>query len=146
MLVRSDAGTIDHVDGPIEAARSLGLLLHRLQETLAEPRTPPAVDTAGHGAPRPLPFRQIPPGGAGTQEPEDAVEDGAVVMGRSPHMGCLGWEQGLEPLPWLVRQIASVHTLAYTEESRICKPTLVRPVKAAWEGTIMDAKVGIKLG
>jgi hypothetical protein len=125
MLVRSDDGTIDPVDGPIDTARRLGLLRHRLQETLEEPRPPPAVEPAGHGPPRPIPFRQSPPGGASTQEPEDAVQDGAVVMGRSPNRGFLGREQGLEPLPWLVRQIASVHTLEYTEESRICKQTLV---------------------
>jgi hypothetical protein len=109
MLVRSDDGTIDHVDGPIEAARLLSLLLHSRQDTLEEPRTAPAVETAGHSAPRTIPFRQISPGGAGTQEPEDAVENGAMVMGRSPNMWFLGWEQRLQPLPLSRTQIASVH-------------------------------------
>jgi hypothetical protein len=110
MLMRADDGAIDQVDRPIKAARGLGLLLHSRQEVLEETRTPPAVKTAGHGAPRPIPLRQIPPGSAGAEDPEDAVEDGTVVMGGSPNTWLLGWEQGLEPLPLCVGQIASVHT------------------------------------
>jgi hypothetical protein len=109
MLMRSDDGAIDPVDRPIEAA--CGLRLHGCQEVLEKPRTPPAVKATGHGAPGTIPCRQIPPGGAGAEAPEDAVEDGAVVMGRPPHLWFLGWEQRLEPLPWLIRSIASVHAL-----------------------------------
>jgi len=108
--MRSDDGAIDEVDRPIEVACGLGLLLHGRQEALEETCMPPAVEAAGHSAPQTIPCRQIPPGGASTQDPEDAVDDGTMVMGRSPDMWFLGWEQRLELLPLLVRQIASVHT------------------------------------
>jgi hypothetical protein len=85
----------------------------------------PAVEAARDGAPRTIPFGQISPGSASTEDPEEAIEDRAVVMGGSPDLRFLGWEQWLSPLLLRVGQISSVHTLEYTEQSRICKHALV---------------------
>jgi hypothetical protein len=117
MLVGTDNGAIHKMEQPVEPAIRIRLLLEGVKELLPDARPPPAIEAAGHRAPRTIPFWEIPPGGAGAEDPEDAVKDGTVVMGRAPNRWLLGWEQGLEPLPLLVRQIASVHTPQYTEES-----------------------------
>jgi len=49
-----------------------------------------------------------------------------VVHGRPPRLGCLGWEQRLQPLPWRVGQIASVHLRQDTDRRRLCKHALVK--------------------
>jgi hypothetical protein len=46
-------------------------------------------------------------------------------MGGSPSRWFLGWEQGFEPLPLLIRQVSSVHTQEYTAQNRVCKHALV---------------------
>lgn len=71
----------------------------------------PAGEAARDGAPRTIPCGQIAPASARSEEPEDPLEDRAVIMGGSPDRGFLGWEQWWQPLPLYVGQISSVHTL-----------------------------------
>jgi hypothetical protein len=99
MLVRWDDGTIDIVEGPVELALAIGLLLKGVQHPLEHARFAPAVEAARHGPPRPIALGQIPPGGAGAQDPEDAIEAAAMVTSGSPRRRFLGWEQRLELLP-----------------------------------------------
>ena len=47
---------------------------------------------------------------ARTKDPDEPIEDRAVVMGGSPDLRFLGWKQRLQPFPWCVRQISSGHT------------------------------------
>jgi hypothetical protein len=75
----------------------------------------PAVEAARDGALRTIPFGQISPGSTSAEDPEDPIEERAVVMGESPDLRFWGWEQWLQPLPLRVGQISSVHTLWYTE-------------------------------
>jgi len=89
MLVRSDDSAIDIVESPVELLCGIGPLLDRSQEASPEARLAPAIKTAGDGAPGAVPLRQVTPGGSGTQEPEDPVEDAAVIGSRAAGFGLL---------------------------------------------------------
>jgi hypothetical protein len=93
----------------MQLAMGIGLGLHRRQELTPEACWLPALEATGHGAPGAIPLRQIAPGSVGPKNPQDAMEDRAMVMGGAPSLRFLGWEQGLEPLPLAVGQFASVH-------------------------------------
>jgi hypothetical protein len=89
MLVRSDESTIDIVEVPVELLCGIGALLDRGKEASPEARLAPAIKTAGDGGPGTVPIQQVTPGGAGTQEPEDPVEDASVIGSRAAGFGLL---------------------------------------------------------
>ena len=95
MLVRSDDSAIDIVEIPVELLCGIGALLDRGKEASPEARLAPAIKTAGDGAPGAVPLRQVTPGGAGTQEPEDTVEDASVIGSWAAGFGLLRRKQGL---------------------------------------------------
>jgi hypothetical protein len=105
----SDHRAIDILQVPVHLASGIGLRLHRREELAPDARPLPAIEATGHGAPGAIALRQIAPGGAGAEYPQEAIDDGAMVMGGSPRLRFLGWEQGVEPLPLDVGQFASVH-------------------------------------
>jgi hypothetical protein len=102
MLMRSDDGAIDQVHRPIQLASGLGLLLQGRYEVREDSGSLPTVEATRDSAPRTIPFGQIAPGSASSEEPEDPIKDRAVVMGGSPDLRFLRWEQWLQPLPLCV--------------------------------------------
>ena len=148
MLVGADDGAIDKVEQPIELAVRIRLLLEGVEELLPDIRSLPAIEAAGHGWPGPVPLRQVPPGRPGAEDPQDAVDNRAMVMGRSPNLWFVRWEQGFKPLPLRVGQISSAHsTQYYMELSRVCKHALVARPPAPTPGGCGDAgSAGQELG
>ena len=123
--MRSDDGAVDIVKGPVKLAIAIGLRLESLKDSPEDIRLLPAVEAAGHRPPGTIALGQIPPRGSSAQAPQQAIEEGALVMGGSPSRWFLGWEQGFEPLPLLIRQVSSVHTQEYTAQNRVCQHALV---------------------
>ena len=137
MLVGSNDRAIDIVHGPVERALGLGLLLHGLKETLPETRFAPAIETAGHRAPRTIAFRQIAPRGTGAQHPQDAVEEASMIQSGSTRLRFWRGKQRLEPLPWRVGEFFAFHTGECTPPARVCKHALVvNPVDTG--GSVME--------
>jgi hypothetical protein len=95
VLVRADDGAIHIVDGPVELPGSVGTLLDRRKEASPEARLAPAVEAAGAGGLAAIPFGHVAPGGTGADDPQDAVEDAAVVSGWAACMRFLWGKQGL---------------------------------------------------
>ena len=95
VLVRADDGAIHVVDIPVELPGSVGTLLDRCKEASPDARLAPAVEAAGDGLPGAIPFGHVAPGGTGTDNPQDAVEDAAVVSGWAAGMGFLWGKQGV---------------------------------------------------
>jgi hypothetical protein len=89
MLVCSDDSAIDIVESPVEVPCGIGALLDRGKKARPEARLAPAIKPAGDGAPGAVPLRQVTPGGAGTQEPEDTIEDASVIGSRAAGFGLL---------------------------------------------------------
>jgi hypothetical protein len=94
-LVRPDEWAITIVRGPSALPCGIGLLLDRGTQAGPEARLAPTIETAGDGPPGAIPFGQIAPGSPGTQEPQDAIAEAAMVGRRASRPGFLGWEQWL---------------------------------------------------
>ena len=80
VLMGATDGAIDIVNGPVQLASGIGLLLNGLKETLPDAGSAPAIEAAGHGAPGAIAFGHIAPGSPRTQQPQDAVEDASMVQ------------------------------------------------------------------
>jgi hypothetical protein len=111
MRMRAAARALDPVNRPIPWARGRGLLLQGREAVRADASALPAVAAARDCAPRTIPCGHIAPRSASAEEPEDPMEERAVILGGSPDLGFLGWEQWLQALPWYGGQISAVHTL-----------------------------------
>ena len=99
VLVGLNRCAVDEVLVPIQLAALLGQLLQLRPNTLPHASLAPAVKAVSNGAPGAIAPRQIAPRRPSTQDPEDAVENAAMVVGRSSS-AWLGhqWLQAL-PLP-----------------------------------------------
>jgi hypothetical protein len=126
MLVGADAGASAIGQAPVQRTGGIRLLRQSGQDVVEDAGSLPAGEATGHRAPRSIVLRQIPPGRAGAQAPQDTVQDGAMIMSRSASRGFLGWEQRSQPLPLDIGQISSVQSIrSYTEPNRFCKHALV---------------------
>jgi hypothetical protein len=67
----------------------------------------PAAEAGVHGLPLAVPLRQVAPGGAGLQAPEDAVDDRLVVQVRLADRRLLRRQVRLQLVPLLVGQFVS---------------------------------------
>jgi hypothetical protein len=63
------------------------------QEAIPGAVAPPAVEAIEAGLPGAIPFRQVAPGRAGAQLPEDTVDDGGVVSPLASALAVLGQER-----------------------------------------------------
>ena len=79
MLMGSNDGAIDIMNVPVESTLGIGLLLDSLKEMLPDAGFSPAIEAARHSTPRPKAHGQIPPGGTGTQYPQDAIDDASMI-------------------------------------------------------------------
>jgi hypothetical protein len=89
MLVGPDAGALDRVELPVEPAGGIGLRFKRIQHMLADAGFLPALAAAGHRSPGAIVLRQIMPGGTGAQNPQQTIEDAAMVDGWASGLGFL---------------------------------------------------------
>ena len=80
-----------------------------LQESLPETLVAPAAKPAVGVFPVPVIWRQIPPGSAGAQDPENAVEKKPVVFGSATPEALLSGQMGFEQFPgFIVDVVAAV--------------------------------------
>jgi hypothetical protein len=99
MLMSSDDRAIDIMNGPVYLARGIRLLLDGLKEALPDAGFAPAIEAAGHHPPSAISFRQIAPGSASMQKPQNTVDNASMVGSRSTRFRLLRGKQRLEPLP-----------------------------------------------
>jgi len=62
------------------------------------------------GLPLAVAFGQVAPGGAGVEPPEDAIEDGTVVLPLAAPLAGARRKEGSQQLPLLVGKFVSLHT------------------------------------
>jgi hypothetical protein len=93
MLVGAHDGAIDVMDRPIDLAGRIGLRRDGVEETLLNAGLLPPVEATGHRAPGAITLRQIPPRSIRPEDPQDAVEDGAMVVRWMAGLRFLGWKQ-----------------------------------------------------
>ena len=83
MLVRSDNGAVHVVDVPVYLTSGLRLRLDLRKDAVPEAGLAPTVEAAGHGGPWAIPLGQVPPGCACAYDPQDAVDDLAMISCRT---------------------------------------------------------------
>jgi hypothetical protein len=95
VLGRADDSAIHLVNIPVQVLCGIRTLLDRGTEAIPDASFPPAIETARHGAPRTIPLWQITPGGAGAEDPQEAVEEASVVSRWAASVRFLRRKQGL---------------------------------------------------
>jgi hypothetical protein len=101
MLVRPDNRAVHVVDVPIDLTGGIGLRLDLGKDAVPEAGLTPTVEAAGDGGPGTVALGQVPPRGASAQNPQNAVDDLAMISRRTASPGFL-WQKWLQPLPLFV--------------------------------------------
>src|SRR5947208_359535 len=110
MLMGANHGAVDMMQAPVEFACGVRLLLTVGQDAIPDPVSPPAIEAGGNCLPGTVLLRQIPPGRSRAIEPQEAVEDLAMVLRGAALPGWfLRWKQRPQPLPLLVGHVSSAH-------------------------------------
>jgi hypothetical protein len=102
-------GGIDKVQVPVNLAAGIRLRLQGGQEALPQAGLAPAIEPTGDGADWTKALGQIAPGRTCAQDPQNAVQDGAVVVVGPSCRRPLGRQKRLKTLPLLLRQIITCH-------------------------------------
>ena len=105
----ANARAIDHRDRPIDLVVVGRFGLDLGQDSLPDARRLSTPKAAVDGLPGAVPLRQIPPWCTRAQDPEDAIEDHAMILGRTTGCRALRWQQRLEAVPLLVGEFMSSH-------------------------------------
>jgi len=98
----ADDGAIDEVQAPVNLATPVGLGLQGFQDTRPDAGLAPPIKPAGHGADGALALRQVLPGGTGSQDPENSVHNGSMIVVGAPGFGLLRRQQRFQPSPLLL--------------------------------------------
>src|SRR5262245_16584017 len=104
--VGADDGAVDAEEVPVDAAAGLGPGLEVVEDPAPQAALAPAVEAGVDGLPGAEKLRQVAPGRAGAEDPEDAVDHEPVVL-RRPSRPLSGLEQGPQDLPLRVGQAVS---------------------------------------
>src|SRR5918911_1272387 len=105
-------------------SHSGGLGLQGFEDALPDAGLAQSVKAARYRPDRPEALRQVPPGRAGAQDPENAIEDGSMFMVWAAGTGPLWRKQGREMPPLPIRQLITCHDLQMASQSQ--RATLCR--------------------
>ena len=100
--MRAHDGAIDEVERPVQAAVRIGLGLEVREDAVPDARCTPAIKTTRHRAACAIAFRQVAPGCAGTQDPEDAIDDRTMIEIGAARARFFGRQQRRKPRPLFV--------------------------------------------
>lgn len=102
-MVRPDDGAVDHLNG---LADPFGVVQH-LEQQVPEAGERPSAKLAVDRGPFAEELRKVPPLNTGAGDPEDTVEDTAVITRPAPAVRPARRHEGLEESPFLVAHQAS---------------------------------------
>ena len=109
MLVRAHAGAIHVMRLPIEVARRIRLRLEGGEDAIPAPDLAPTIAAGRDGRPRAIALGQIAPGRTRAMDPQDAVQDAAMIVVRAAGPRPLRGEQGRQTLLLPIRQLITLH-------------------------------------
>jgi hypothetical protein len=84
-----------------------------------------------HRLPRPVPFREVSPGGSSPEQPENGVQDGPMVLPLATALSVVGREQIPDQLPLLVRKFVPSHPCCLPGSGRL-PVSLLSWLSAVW--------------
>ena len=108
ILVRAYDRTIHEMDLPVELPLLIGIHLQFLEDPLPQSCLSPPVEASVDRLPGPVAFRQVTPGRASIQDPQDAIDDAAMIRARSSRLRLLRRKHRFDLIPLFIRQFMSV--------------------------------------
>jgi hypothetical protein len=103
VLVGTNDGGIHVMRLPVQGTSRIGLFLDRGEDVVPDAGFLPAIEPGRDRGRWTIVRGQVGPGRARAQDPQNAVDDGAVVVARATTLAALrratGWEQALDALP-----------------------------------------------
>ena len=115
---------VDHVHLPVDGTLLILLLLNLSEQVCPYALVLPAGEAGTHGLPVAVPFRKITPGASGSLDPEDAVEDRAVIQRGTTSSRTLWGEQWGQLAPLLIGQFIAPNHTPFWRISGLCGQTL----------------------
>jgi hypothetical protein len=110
VLMHSDDRAVDEVQAPVQPSLRIGSSLQRRQDAVPNAHLLPAIEAARDGLPGAVTLQEAAPRASDAQDSDDAIEDGAVIVGGTTRTGLLRWKQRAQLLPLRVGEIALAHT------------------------------------
>ena len=99
MLMRPyDSGVDDKVF-------EIGIFTQLGKKTLPNALSRPSAETPEHTVPFTKLFWQIPPRGAGADQPQDTIDEQTIVLAVSPLIALFAWNEWFDAPPLRVRQL-----------------------------------------
>jgi hypothetical protein len=102
VLVSSHDGAVDEVDRPIQLPLAIREALQGLEDTWPDASVLPTIEATRDGVPRAILRRQVTPGSAGGQNPDDANNDASMWKAESSDAASVG--EGEERVGAIVRR------------------------------------------
>ena len=115
---------VDHMDVPVDRTTLILLLLDLGEEMGLHAPVLPAGEAGTHGLPVAVPFRKITPGASGSLDPEDAVQNRAVIQRGPTSPRTLWGEQWGQLAPLLIGQFIAPNHTPFWRISGLCGQTL----------------------
>ena len=135
---------VDHVHLPVDGTLLILLLLNLSEQVCPYALVLPAVEAGTHGLPVAIPFRKVTPGAPGSLNPEDAVEDRAVIESGTTSPRTLWGEQWGQLAPLLIGQFITPNRTPFWRTAGLCGHSLAARRAARPEGMV-DARSVVRL-
>ena len=130
VLMRPYHAAVHRDDLPVDVSGGLRFALEHLQDLLPDPIAPPAHQPVVAGLAGTIPFREVPPGGAGAEAPENAIDHLPVVFIRVARLSRRGGQERSEPLILGIGQVSTCHNGRMLPKwPSIVRHTLVQPFR-----------------
>jgi hypothetical protein len=102
MLVGANHRTIDQQPFQVR-------ILEFSEQPFPNPFPGPAVESPPHAVPVAEALGQVPPGSAGFRDPEDRVDEQAIILGCDPGVAFLARQKILNSIPIVIGDLVTPH-------------------------------------
>jgi hypothetical protein len=106
MLMGTNDSAVYEMERPVQPPLRIGLSLEVGQDANPQSGSRPAIEAGRDRLPGTVAFGEGAPRTSRAQDPKDAVEDGPMIIGGSSRARLLRREQGTQPFPLRLGQVA----------------------------------------
>ena len=117
-------------------------VLQCLEDPLPDPRAGPAIEPAPDRIPGAQALGQVPPGGAGLGDPQDGVDEEAIILGGHAGLSRLTRQEVCDALPVLVFDLVATQGRSLHARPRVANslPLLLKGPRICPHGLAFDSR------